>query len=257
MCLRWRNTGRTSGPRSEGTARPPCTENAAAREHCHERQVTTWPSFARRYIAPPKPSERPGDRGKGSGMFAGRAGLFDNRQEGKRTYGIDAMPQGYRDHSPPPRGLRRLRTDTVGGANPNVAGVFDASGALRPKPRQQGVRYVEKRPVTIAFNETIVTKTRAAAAEETPVAWPSHPKYPPDADASGALIDYALVKHGGKLRAARGAHPEVVASRANQRPTQPHQFLRSRGPPQDQMPPGMPRSKSGAAYDAFRSTSRR
>ena len=112
-------------------------------------------------------------------MFAGRAGLFDNRQEGKRTYGIDAMPQGYRDHSPPPRGLRRLRTDTVGGANPNVAGVFDASGALRPKPRQQGVRYVEKRPVTIAFNETIVTKTRAAAAEETPVAWPSHPKYPP------------------------------------------------------------------------------
>ena len=99
MCLRWRNTGRTSGPRSEGTARPPCTENAAAREHCHERKVTTWPSFARRYIAPPKPSERPGDRGKGSGMFAGRAGLFDNRQEGKRTYGIDAMPQGYRDHS--------------------------------------------------------------------------------------------------------------------------------------------------------------
>ena len=50
---------------------------------------------------------------------------------------------------------------------------------------------------------------------EHPVAWPSYPGYPPDRDAAGTQVDYALARHGGYFKAMQQQHPDVVTSRAN------------------------------------------
>ena len=56
-------------------------------------------------------------------------------------------------------------------------------------------------------------RTKASSFLRTPIAWPSYAAYPPDRDARGNLVDYALAKHGGIFKDAKKEHPDLKFAR--------------------------------------------
>lgn len=171
----------------------------------------------------PGPSERPRTEGKRTFAHLTRRSGFDADMQGRA--------QGVRYVQCAAKGTRG-----AAGANPNegasaavlrpegVRITRDAAGAVK----HGQVRYKAWQPPTLAkaeggdwnlntrYGNRKVGKDatgRPMREAETPIAWPSYAAYPPDRDARGNLVDYALAKHGGIFKDAKKEHPDLKFAR--------------------------------------------
>ena len=157
------------------------------------------------------------EKGRARGMFNGVSTPV--HATGKRQYNPHAPVQRERFGA---KDVELSVGTILTSANPNM------TGALCKPRRQEGVKFIRR---VVSSNTALDPRPpKPEHAPETPVAWPAHPRYPPDRDASGATIDYALSTYGGSLRAMGANHPDLLKSRWNRAHlnSQPNQSMRSR-----------------------------
>lgn len=158
-----------------------------------------------------------------TGVLGGRLHLVqsirDVHPEGKRTF-TERQPDPTR-----PAGVRRVVSEVASCANPNVG----PTSGLPPHPEGKRSYPAHHKAYRIYVGQELphadrsegVAVTRDANGEalrskNTPVAWPKWPGYPPNCNASGKHIDYALSKHEHRgFRAMPEEHPDLRRSRQN------------------------------------------